>query len=125
MGVVAWLLYSRRCEDLQDALDLYSLVRTDIARRGRVQGVETPSQVRYLKQFEELLAKQVAYVDRLPKVPEPVPCTLRSLCFHRVFIQNPKEAGRQDQRTTVTVPVEIDHRFRQSGRLKRVPSERG
>jgi len=84
--VVAWLLYSRVCGELQDAIHMYALARTDIAVRGRLQSVETPSQVRYLRQFEELLETQGAYVDRPLQPPAPSPSRLHTLCFRKVWV---------------------------------------
>merc|ERR1719356_1944783 len=46
----AWLLYAKKKRTVQDALDLFAYRRTDPRMRGRLRGVETPSQVRYIRQ---------------------------------------------------------------------------
>eukprot|EP00434_Breviolum_minutum_P032675 symbB.v1.2.028896.t1/scaffold3107.1/size63424/8 len=58
----AWLLYTKEADDAEDALNFFALRRTDMAKRtiSKVQGVETPSQVRYVGYVERLLRKQAA-----------------------------------------------------------------
>lgn len=56
----AWLLYSGDAEHAQDALNIFALARTDInkiafLRQQKLQGVETPSQVRYVRYIDTLL----------------------------------------------------------------------
>ena len=47
----AWLLYTKTCDDADDALNLFALERTELALgRKKLQGVETPSQRRYVHQ---------------------------------------------------------------------------
>jgi len=92
--VASWLLYSRLCAEIQDALAIYALARTDINKAGRVQGVETPSQVRYLRQFEQLLIDQTAYVNVLPRPPPEPVMNLRALHFEHVWATPPPAVMR-------------------------------
>ena len=58
----AWLLYTKECEDADDALAFFALERTDLARgKKKLQGVDTPSQRRYVHQLAALLQSQRAY----------------------------------------------------------------
>ena len=54
--VCAWLLWTRRCETAQEALDLWARRRTDETIRGKMQGVQTTAQVRYVHYVEQLMA---------------------------------------------------------------------
>ena len=59
----AWLLYSRTCVDADDALALFALSRTELALgKRKLQGVDTPSQRRYIHQLDALLREQSAYM---------------------------------------------------------------
>lgn len=53
--VVAWLLYSRLCSSLEEALDYYSKRRTDLSLPGRVKTIKNPSQIRFVQYFAFLL----------------------------------------------------------------------
>jgi len=66
----AWLLYSKECEDAESALNTFADSRTDENKQGKVQGVETPSQRRYIYQVDQLLKKQNLYFDTLKAVPD-------------------------------------------------------
>jgi len=44
--------------------------RTDFNKVGKLQGVETPSQKRYLFQVDQLLKKQKLYLDSIAAVPD-------------------------------------------------------
>ena len=60
----AWLLYSKVCADADDALTLFALERTDLSQgRKKIQGVDTPSQRRYVHQLDALLRAQNAYLE--------------------------------------------------------------
>ena len=62
-----WLLYTRYCDDADDALTLFALERTELGLgRKKLQGVDTPSQRRYVHQVAALLASQAAYHPRAP-----------------------------------------------------------
>ena len=67
----AWLLYAREADDAEDALTLFGLERTDLSQGLRkIQGVDTPSQRRYVHQLNALLREQGAYLtpERAPEV---------------------------------------------------------
>mmetsp|Transcript_82900 Transcript_82900/g.257802 ORF Transcript_82900/g.257802 Transcript_82900/m.257802 type:complete len:608 (+) Transcript_82900:74-1897(+) len=83
----AWLLYTKEAEDAQDALNFYAVRRTDMDHQGRakVQGVETPSQVRYVEYVERLLRQQGAFFPRAVQLPAPVDVRLRALALHGMF----------------------------------------
>jgi len=62
--VCAWLLYSRECETADDALALFALARTELGIGSRrLQGVDTPSQRRYVSQLAAMLMHQGAFLD--------------------------------------------------------------
>lgn len=84
----AWLLYCQDVDDTPDALNFYAMRRTDMEQvhTTKIQGVETPSQVRFLKHFEELLRRQNAHWPYTLEIPPADPCrliTLRSLDMFR------------------------------------------
>ena len=54
--VCAWLLWARTCRTANEALDLWARRRTDETIRGKVQGVQTMAQVRYVHYIEQLIA---------------------------------------------------------------------
>ena len=59
----AWLLYSRACLDADDALTHFALERTELSLgQKKIQGVDTPSQRRYVHQLDALLRAQAAYL---------------------------------------------------------------
>merc|ERR1719401_304369 len=54
--VCGWLLYNGEAQNAQDALNIFALARTDLDKEGaptKLQGVETPSQLRYVGYVEE------------------------------------------------------------------------
>ncbi|KAJ1606167.1 putative membrane bound phosphatase [Cryptosporidium canis] len=53
--VVAWLLYSRLCSSLEEALEYYSNRRTDLSLPGRIKTIKNPSQIRFVQYFYFLL----------------------------------------------------------------------
>ena len=61
----AWLVYVREASDADDALALFALERTELALgRRKLQGVDTPSQRRYVHQVCALLRSQGAFYSR-------------------------------------------------------------
>lgn len=70
--VCAWLLYNGEAEHAQDALNIFALARTDLDHHGfvKIQGVETPSQVRYVKYIHQYLDEgPYGFPDRVPAPP--------------------------------------------------------
>jgi len=55
--ICAWLLFSRACTDANQALTLFGHMRTDPTKVGRIQGVETASQRRYVNYFSSVVEK--------------------------------------------------------------------
>ena len=90
----AWLLYTRDADDADDALALFALERTELGLgRKKLQGVDTPSQRRYVHQVAALLGSQGAYLsatstaaapeaaqpppaERMSEIPRPIPVQL-------------------------------------------------
>lgn len=54
----AWLLYTKECATADQAMAKFALSRTEMRTHGKLQGVETPSQKRYVYQVDQLLKKQ-------------------------------------------------------------------
>mmetsp|Transcript_91961 Transcript_91961/g.259797 ORF Transcript_91961/g.259797 Transcript_91961/m.259797 type:complete len:567 (+) Transcript_91961:67-1767(+) len=89
----AVLLYAKRADDAADAMNFFAMQRTDLEHKGiKVQGVETPSQVRYITYIDELLKEQNAYSPILVKPPKPVGTRLETLTAHSLFKKGPEEA---------------------------------
>ncbi len=53
--VCACLMYDYRDTTVDEALDYFVTMRTNITKGGKLQGVQTPSQLRYCKYFYQLL----------------------------------------------------------------------
>ena len=66
----SWLLFSKECTDADSAMEAFALSRTDIHKTGKMQGVETPSQQRYIRQIDQLLKKQKIYWETMKSVPD-------------------------------------------------------
>jgi len=90
----AWLLYTKEADDAEDALNFFALRRTDMAKRtiSKVQGVETPSQVRYVGYVERLLRKQAAFSPSTVSTLTAPEVRLRSLTIRAPFF---KESGEK------------------------------
>ena len=68
------MLFARIVHNAADGLALFAQKRTNTRKKGKLQGVETPSQVRYMYNFEELLQQQNCYAGNHMKVlraPDP------------------------------------------------------
>lgn len=70
----AMLLYNKEAEDAEDALNFFCLMRTDTDQTGKAktQGVETPSQMRYVEYIDRHLREEQAYTPHAVDPPEPV-----------------------------------------------------
>merc|ERR1712048_1242118 len=53
--VCACLMYDYRDTTVQEALEYFATMRTNITKGGKLQGVETPSQLRFARYFYNLL----------------------------------------------------------------------
>jgi len=75
-AICAWLLHTGQCTTPEEALNLFGCMRTDSTKKGRIQGVETASQQRYVRYFHQVvLAKG--------KLPDPIWLVLNK-CVLRV-----------------------------------------
>eukprot|EP00927_Polykrikos_kofoidii_P072518 TRINITY_DN68622_c0_g1_i1.p1 TRINITY_DN68622_c0_g1~~TRINITY_DN68622_c0_g1_i1.p1 ORF type:complete len:559 (-),score=37.41 TRINITY_DN68622_c0_g1_i1:59-1687(-) len=81
----AWLLYTREARSVQDALNLFALRRTDLAQTGKLQGVETPSQVRYVEYMWKHLQMTQSFFPSPLKPPVGVRIRLQKIRFRNVF----------------------------------------
>jgi len=83
----AWLLYRKKAEDARDALNFYALCRTDIenSQKTKLQGVETPSQVRYVEYIDDMLRTQDAYYPVDVKVGPAKLVRLHCISAHGLF----------------------------------------
>lgn len=83
----AWLLYTREAEDAQDALNYFSVHRTDMHDRfqSKVQTVETPSQMRYVRYIEQMLRRQDCFFPAQILQPTPVLLQLHSVTARGMF----------------------------------------
>ncbi|CAK0818849.1 unnamed protein product, partial [Prorocentrum cordatum] len=100
----AWLLYLRRQATVEQALEFFARRRTDTRFGGRLRGVETPSQVRYVTQvmFTALffflqvfqhLQRTDSWFDS-PWLPPPVPtptAILHNLSIDGHFFAHPEK----------------------------------
>jgi len=89
----AWLLYQKEVVDAADAMEMFAVMRTDLTwkrnathwkGKPRLQGVETPSQVRYVGYVDQLLRQQ-----RWPKVvrvPTAKTVLLSAVDVHGMFV---------------------------------------
>lgn len=77
----ALLLYTEEAEDAEDALNYFTLMRTDTDQSGtaKTQGVETPSQVRYVEYIDQHLRTLNTYAPNSLDPPEPVRLLLSKL----------------------------------------------
>lgn len=71
--VAAWLLYSEQFKTAEKALAYFGLRRTDKAKGSMFQGVQTPSQSRYVGYLEKVLR------DMHGRLPTPKPLLFKSM----------------------------------------------
>lgn len=85
----SWLLYTKEAEDAEDALNFFALRRTDLEKKrlSKVQGVETPSQVRYVGYVDRLLREQMAYLPSLVSMPRLEEVLLASVQATKFFTE--------------------------------------
>lgn len=93
----AWLLYTKEAEDARDALNFFAIRRTDMLqaqmRFPHVQGVETPSQKRYVGYIGQLIQKQNAFFPSPVSAPPDVTVRLTRLVVTDMFRKS--EPARQ------------------------------
>jgi len=91
----AWLLYSKTELDAEKALAAFAKRRTDRRRSKKLCGVETPSQVRYVRQLAEHLKSNGCHRDLpglAPLCPKPA-IKLQALDFKNGLIAKPLRMG--------------------------------
>ena len=99
-AVVAYLLYSRLVRSVDEGLLLFASRRTNARKRGRLQGVDTPSQVRYMQYFHALLLSQDCFAGpgragmKVLRSPPAVPVRLAHLESDRLFPVRMPATGR-------------------------------
>ncbi|KAM3869469.1 putative tyrosine-protein phosphatase TPTE [Diretmus argenteus] len=76
--VCTWLIDSDQFESAQDSLDYFGERRTDKSRSSKFQGVETPSQSRYVGYYEIMKTK----FNR--QLPPPQSLRIKSLRIHSI-----------------------------------------
>ncbi|GMH80186.1 hypothetical protein TL16_g08437 [Triparma laevis f. inornata] len=83
----AWLLFSKECATAEQALARFAVTRTESRMEGSLQGVETPSQKRYIYQLDQLLRKQNRYHGSNSPliVPQQKKIMLKSLVLENLF----------------------------------------
>ena len=119
-AVVAWLLYSKQQPNSDVAMDFFAKKRTELTKKGKLQGIETPSQKRYVKYFEHHLnsnwdwrnSKSLPPLGFLPYVPD-VYISLRHLKAPTCFETNPyrspdAKAGEKPEKIPKTVYCVVD-----------------
>jgi len=69
----SWLIYSLNCEDDEEALMRFAECRSDLRHSGHLQGVDTPSQKRYIHYVHMMLKAQNNYLcsSVAPHIPAP------------------------------------------------------
>ena len=94
-AVVAYLLYSRLVHSVDEGLLLFASRRTNARKKGKLQGVDTPSQVRYMQYFHALLLSQDCYAGgremKILRSPPPMAVRLSHIESDRLFpVRMPK-----------------------------------
>jgi len=90
-----WLLYTQEpgCEMYEDCLQFFAVSRSDLRFSDKLQGVDTPSQKRYVMAIDTLLSKNDSYLHTPAaniKPPPLAPITLTNLNVLD-FFSNPQE----------------------------------
>ena len=78
MMISAWLVRSGLFEQARDSLEYFTLRRTDKSRGTKSQGVDTPSQSRYVEYYQRL----IAVMKR--NLPPPVALRITTLTLHGI-----------------------------------------
>jgi hypothetical protein len=87
---VAWLLYSGAVATIEEGLEKFAVQRTDLLMTGKLQGVETPSQVRFLQYLDSILRTKGSYLGGSEplRAPAPQPLRLLEIRGERFFAQS-------------------------------------
>merc|ERR1712142_857181 len=76
--ICTWMLYAKVKTTAQEALDFFGEQRTDFTKSSKFQGVETPSQSRYVGYYERILRE---FSGSIPSPPELV---IKSLVIRKI-----------------------------------------
>ncbi len=76
--ISAWLVRSGLFEEARDSLEYFTLRRTDKSLGKKTQGVDTPSQSRYVRYYQQL----IAVMNK--NLPPPVGVRLSKLTMHGI-----------------------------------------
>eukprot|EP00929_Paragymnodinium_shiwhaense_P097427 TRINITY_DN59108_c0_g1_i1.p1 TRINITY_DN59108_c0_g1~~TRINITY_DN59108_c0_g1_i1.p1 ORF type:complete len:558 (+),score=129.26 TRINITY_DN59108_c0_g1_i1:214-1887(+) len=104
----SWLLYSGEAEDAQDALNFFAIRRTDLEKNSehKVQGVETPSQVRYIEYISRMLSDQGVSPPKNLLLPPPKEVKLLNFSLSNFFLP-----GKEPEEAIVCVQDQGTRRF--------------
>jgi len=84
----SWLLFSKTCFNARESLRFFSNTRTDMRQASKLQGVDTPSQKRYVQCVDQLLTTSHAYCsephDHLI-CPPAAPLYLKEMAIDNLF----------------------------------------
>lgn len=84
----SWLLYTKHSKDGPDVLAYFAEARSDLRFSDKLQGVDTPSQKRYVQCVDRMLKICNSYIDTAPQTlsdPPEQPITLKSLELVKFF----------------------------------------
>lgn len=76
--ISAWLVRSGLFEEARDSLDYFTERRTDKTRGKKTQGVDTPSQSRYVGYYQQMIS------DMNRNLPPPLALRLSKLTLHEI-----------------------------------------
>ena len=106
--ICALLLFLGRCESAEEALKEFSDRRTDRSLANKCQGVETPSQARYVQYFAQWLDQNVAISQR---PPQSIPLRLVNRQLHLQHLRLVALIGvGQGNGSDLTCRLEVDRR---------------
>jgi len=94
--ICAYLLYSGQLAAAEDALEMFGKKRTDPTKKGRIQGVETASQRRYVNYFA-----QIVHLGK--RLPTPVVLTITRCVLRYSSPNNEKALGRFQMGSLVNI----------------------
>ena len=94
----AWLLYTRQVPSAREALKHFGLTRTEIRVANKLQGVETPSQKRYVQCVDQLLSSFKTTVETPIedlKIPPACPLRLKRIRVDNFFNKSKTVANKR------------------------------
>lgn len=91
--ICAWFLYNRTCETLDTAMELFATRRTDQTRKGKLQGVETKGQIRYLRYVDQWLRQEQMYSPAPAVSPPAKVATISKVRLCRLLAKEASKFG--------------------------------